>query len=157
MGYLIADFTSHGDRVGSDAFADEGRRLGADVRVLTYDPEPQGICRAVAAILASKPRPTALYLTCPEDCVTTLCQLQRAGIGVPGEIDILAGWDDPILDYTVPVISRYQIDTIKYGRMVGAMLLDIIRHGPGRIRELRMMPDFAAGGTLTNTGAGRRR
>lgn len=156
MVYLIADFTSRGDRVGSEAFAAEGRRLGAEAEVVTYDPKPQGICRAVAAALASRPRPTALYLTCPEDCVTILCQLQRSGIRVPGEIDLLCGWDDQILDFTVPVVSRYRIDPDKYGRKVGAMLLDMIRHGPGKPREVRVMSEFVPGGTLSEAAGSRR-
>lgn len=154
MVYLIAEFTSQGDRVGSEAFADEGRRLGADVEVLTYDPKPQGVAKVVASVLARQPRPTAIHLTCPEDCVTILCQLQRAGIRVPGEIDLLCGWDDLILEYTMPVISRYRIDPDKYGKRIGAMLLDVIRRGPGKPRELRMMSEFVPGGTLSDA-AGR--
>lgn len=154
--YLIAEFTSLGDRVGSEAFGAEGRQMGADVQVVTYNPEPQGISRAVTAILASRPRPTAFYLTCPEDCVTILCHLQRAGIRVPGEVDLLCGWDDPILDYTIPVVSRYRIDPGKYGRRIGAMLLDLIRHGSGKTREVLMMSEFLPGGTLSEAAAARR-
>jgi hypothetical protein len=36
----------------------------------------------------------------------------------------------------------------KMGRMVAAMVLDLIRHGSGKIRTVRIMPDFVAGGTL---------
>jgi DNA-binding LacI/PurR family transcriptional regulator len=146
--YLIAEFTSLGDRLGSQTFAAEAALLGAHARVVTHAPEMPALRRALDSLLAAHPQPTAFFSHCAEHCLTTLCHLQNAGMRIPDQAAILAGWDDLSLAYTVPEISRYRIDGVKVGRQAATLLLDALKHGPGEFRAVRIVPEFVRGGTI---------
>jgi DNA-binding LacI/PurR family transcriptional regulator len=61
---------------------------------------------------------------------------------------VICGWDDFVLDFTVPPITRYRIDPDVYGRKAAELLLKQIRHGVGKIKEIGLMPELISGGTL---------
>ena len=48
----------------------------------------------------------------------------------------------------VPVFAHYRIDGAKMGRKAATMLLDLIRHGPGKIRSVQILPEFVGGETI---------
>jgi DNA-binding LacI/PurR family transcriptional regulator len=145
MVYLIENLTSLGDRMASEVFVTEARRLGARARVVHYDGDPPSIRNAVLHVMASRPRPTAFTSGSPGIAITVLCHLLSAGIRVPAEAGIIALWDDVDLDVTFPTIARYRTDGKIMGRKIEAELMNLIRHGPGRIRSMPMMPEFVAG------------
>ncbi|MCP5544039.1 MAG: substrate-binding domain-containing protein [Akkermansiaceae bacterium] len=153
MVFLIARQTSLGDRLASAAFREQAHSLGADAQVVEYSGDPGSVCRAMNSVLAIRPAPTAFYLTCPEDGVTVLCHALKAGISVPGQIDILIGWDDPILDYTVPALTHYRFDGAKMGRKIGTLLLHRIENRGPKARETKFLGEFFTGGTLRPASA----
>lgn len=61
---------------------------------------------------------------------------------------MLAGWDDWLLDFTVPTMARYRNDEKARGRKIGDLILSQIRHGPGKVRSVLLMPEFVPGGTV---------
>lgn len=146
--YLIARQTSLGDRLAAEAFREQARMLGATVQRVEYDGDPDSIRRAMNSVLATRPTPTACYLTCPEDAVTALCHSLKAGIQIPGQLDFLVGWDDPILDYTVPPLTHYRFDGSQMGRQIGTMLLHRIENRGPKAKETSFLGEFFAGGTL---------
>ena len=146
--FLIAELTSHGDRLGSAAFVEQAHRHGARAKVITHNGEPADLRRALAEILALRPRPTGFFSNCAEHCLTILGHIINAGLRVPADAAIIAGWDDEFLHYAVPVFARYRIDGAKMGRKAATMLLDLIRHGPGKIRSMKIVPEFVAGETI---------
>ncbi len=145
---LIAQQTSLGDRLASAAFIDQARPLGVGAQLLEYAGDPASICRAMNSVLAARPAPTACFLTCPEDGVTALCHSLKAGIAVPGQLDILVGWDDPILDYTIPPLTHYKFDGTKLGSRIGTLVLKLIEGQRPRRKETRFLGEFVPGGTL---------
>ncbi|BCU79442.1 substrate-binding domain-containing protein [Luteolibacter sp. LG18] len=146
--YLIASFTSLGDRMASEAFAAEGHRLGANVRIVEHDPDVHSVARAVVRTLAERPRPTAYYCACPEHVVTALCRLQSAGIPVPDAVSIISGWDDHCLDFTYPPVSRYRVSGGRMGRRIARSILKMI-HGEREPSAARaILPEFLEGATL---------
>jgi DNA-binding LacI/PurR family transcriptional regulator len=146
--YLRDESTSLGDRLASEAFVEESRRLGVKARVVIHGKDRSSVSREFKGILSSQPRPTAFISACPETCVTVLCHLLAAGIRFPSQMGLISLWDDFLLDHTEPPVSRYRIDGVGMGKKIGAMLMDVIRHGPRKTREIRIMPDFVSGGTL---------
>lgn len=151
LAFLIARRTSLGDRLASAAFLEQAHILGVDAQVIEYAGTPPSICRAMNSLLASRPAPTACYLTCPEDSVTALCHTLKAGVSVPGQLDFLVGWDDPILDYTMPTLAHYEFDGTRMGRRIGSMLLQQIESRAAQAKETRFLGEFAGGGTLRDT------
>lgn len=152
--YLISSLTSLGDRFAAAAFKEEANRLGAHAEIIEYAGDPAAIKRAMANILAARPRPTACFITCPEDSVTALCHTLRAGLAVPDQMEFLIGWDDPILDCTVPTLAHYNFDGEKMGKNIGNLILSQIRHVTHSVREIAMIPEFTPGGTLSNRNLG---
>ena len=148
LAYLMADFTSVGDRQCSHAFAAEARRLGANVTTVTHGADMPSVSRAIVGLLAARPRPTGFFSNCPEHCITALCQFLSAGLRVPTDVSLIAGWDDWCLQYTVPTIARYRVDSQQMSRKISNRLLDILRHGTTKVHASRILPDFVDGGTL---------
>jgi LacI family transcriptional regulator len=146
--YLIANLTSLGDRLASEVFVAEAQRLGARARVVNYDAGDPSVGKAMMDMLASRPRPTGYVTGASEVAITVLCHLQSAGVRVPANASVIALWDDFILDCTYPVIARYHTDGRAFGRHIGRTLLDLIRHGTGKVRSIPIIPEFVAGGSV---------
>lgn len=145
---LTAKRTSLGDRLAASTFADEVRRLGAQVESHEYESDPLSVSRIMNFVIGARPTPTACYLTCPEDAVRALCHTVHAGISVPDQMEFLVGFDDPILDYTVPSLAHYSFTGSMMGRKIGDLLLDQIENPRRPPTETAIMADFAPGGTL---------
>ena len=148
MAYLLPEFTSLGDRLGSIAFADEARRLGPEACIAPYQPEIAGLRRALDHLLVTRPRPTAFFSNCAEHSITILGHLQNAGLRIPQDAAIISGWDNPFLDHAVPSIARYRIDRARTGRKIIGLLLDVLRNGTGKCTRVKVLPDFVPGGTF---------
>ncbi len=146
--FLIARQTSLGDRLAGAAFRRQAQELGATAQVVEYDGDPASVCRALNSVLAARPSPTACFLTCPEDAVTILCHALKAGISVPGQLDILVGWDDPILDYTVPGLTHYAFNGALMGKRIGTLIVNLIEGRRPRRKETRFLGEFVPGGTV---------
>lgn len=148
MVYFIENLTSLGDRMASEVFVAEARRLGARARIVNYEGDAPSIRNTVLDVMASRPRPTAFTSGSPGIAITVLCHLLSAGIRVPTEAAVLAMWDDVDLDVTLPTIARYRTDGKIMGRKIQLALMDLIRNGSGKIRSMPMMPEYVAGGSV---------
>lgn len=145
IGHLMASETSLSDRLAAMALEEQAKKLGLEVQRLEYSNHPDSICKAVSSLLAASPKPSVLYLTCPEDAVTALCHVLRSGISVPAQLSILVGWDDPILESTVPNLARYEFNGMNLGRQIGGLLLKQIDGKLITHRAVRFLPEFAGG------------
>lgn len=148
MVYLIAELTSLSDRRASEVFVAEARRLGARARIVSYKAEPEPASRTIKDLIATKPRPTGFLIGNTDVAITLLCHLQAAGIRVPGEMSLIANWDDHCLNCTFPIIARYHTSGQALGTKLGAVMLDLIRHGTGKIRSFPILPEYVAGGSV---------
>jgi DNA-binding LacI/PurR family transcriptional regulator len=146
--YLTADFTSLGDSLGCRAFVDEATRLGAVVNVVTHGATAAAARCLLERVLAERPRPTAFFSSCPEHCLTALGHFIQAGLRVPADVAIIAGHEDLFLAYAVPTIACYRGDGAVMGRHAATILLDLLKHGPGKARTVRVLPEFVPGETL---------
>lgn len=152
IAYLIDEITSLGDRVCAEEFVRAGARLGTRVQVVSHGRSREAVCRAVNGVLAARPAPTAFFSCCPEHCVSILCHLQAAAFRVPAAFSIICGGDDSMLDFTVPPMTRYHLNSDLLGRKLGGLLIDQLHHGPGKIRTSMLTPEFVPGGTLGERG-----
>ncbi len=152
MVYLRAELTSLGDRLGSEAFVAEARRLGARARILTYGEHGPLVAKMMWDLIASRPRPTAYVVGASEVAITVLCHLLSAGIRVPADAGLIAMWDEHHHDLTFPTIARYRIDAGLYGRRMADAVLDVIHHGNVVVRRVPLIPEFVAGGSVGPAG-----
>jgi DNA-binding LacI/PurR family transcriptional regulator len=148
--YLIANLTSLSDHLASEAFVAEARRLGSRARIVNYEASSESAAKAVRELIAAKPRPNGFVIGASEIAITVLCHLQAAGIRVPAEASVISTWDHDHFDYTFPTITRYHTDGAMFGRQLGRIMLDLIRHGTGKIRSVPIMPEYVPGGSVGN-------
>lgn len=146
--YLMAKFTSLGDRLASEMFVEEMMRLGGEASVVEYEPSPAAIQKTVERLLAAAPRPDGFYTTCPEDCLSVFCVLLRSRLRVPEEAALIAGWDDHFLRHAVPSIACYRTDGVVLGRKLSQMLSKLLLSDSIGVRNLPVLPRFVGGETL---------
>lgn len=146
--YLVANVTSLGDRMAAETFVTEARRIGLRANIVNYDATPEATGKAIRNLIATRPRPTGFIAGATEAVLTLLSHLQAAGIRVPGQASIIAGWDHDHFDYTYPTIARYRTDGRIMGRQIGRIVLDLIRNGPGKARTIPVMPEYVSGGSV---------
>ena len=116
--------------------------------VTRHDGTREGICQALRLLLKGSPKPTGHLVTSPEHTLTTLGFLQSQVVRVPADASVICCIDDPILDFHIPSVTQYHIDCVKSGHAAGALAVDIIRHGAGRSRHVKIVPEFVPGQTL---------
>jgi DNA-binding LacI/PurR family transcriptional regulator len=116
--------------------------------VTCHDATREGICWALRSLLRGSPKPTGYLVSSPEPTLTTLGFLQSQGVRVPADASVICCIDSPFLDFHIPSVAQYRIDCVKSGHTVGALALDVIRHGAGRCRHVKIVPQFVSGQTL---------
>jgi DNA-binding LacI/PurR family transcriptional regulator len=147
--FSLFEDASLGSKRAAVTFLEEAERLGIHARVVETASGPQPLREAVGRLLAERPQPDAFVVVDAGDAVTILCCLLAARLRVPADAAVISGWDDAILDKTTPPVTRYRIDGFKLGRQLAKLVLDLIEHGPGKLRSVPIVPEFVAGGTLT--------
>ena len=113
-----------------------------------HEDSREGICQALRSLLKGSPRPTGYLVSLAEHTLTTLGFLQSQGVRVPADASVICCCDSPFLDFHIPSVARYHLDCVKYGHASGAMVVDVIRHGAGRSRHVKITPEFVPGETL---------
>jgi DNA-binding LacI/PurR family transcriptional regulator/DNA-binding transcriptional regulator YhcF (GntR family) len=116
--------------------------------VARHDDTREGICKALRPLLKRSPRPTGYLVSSPEPTLTTLGFLQSQGVSVPADASVICCVDSPFLEFHIPSVARYHIDCVKSGHVAGALVVDVIRHGAGRSRHVKIVPEFVPGQTL---------
>jgi DNA-binding LacI/PurR family transcriptional regulator len=119
--------------------------------VTRHDATREGICRALQSLLRGSPKPTGYLVSSPEHTLTTLGFLQSQGVRIPADASVICRVDSPFLAFHIPSVAQYHIDCVKSGHAVGALAVEVIRHGAGRSRRVKIVPEFVPGLTF---GAG---
>jgi DNA-binding LacI/PurR family transcriptional regulator len=148
IAYLIETLTSLGDRSTADTFVAEARRLGAQARIVSYEKNPPAVTRCMLGLINSKSRPTAYVVGSSEIAISALCHLQAAGMKVPADASLIAGWSDYHLDLTFPPISHYRCGAQPLGRSIAEMILGLLAGGGLKTKTKIVIPDFFAGGSV---------
>lgn len=118
--------------------------------VTRHDDTREGICQALRSLLKDSPKPTGYLVSLAEHTLTTLGFLQSQGVRVPADASVICRIDSPFLDFHIPSVAQYRIDCVKSGHAVGALAVDVIRHGAGRSRPVKIVPEFVPGQTFVS-------
>lgn len=108
-----------------DALAEAGHEPTAALEFEGDFTERSGY-EAVAAVLGTDPRPTALFASNDSMAIGALRAFREAGVCVPAEMAV-AGFDDiPVAQYVSPALSSVHVAIHEMGqRAVGALLASI--------------------------------
>lgn len=121
--------------------------VGAEMRVIRHDGTPAGIQNCLAKMLKTSP-PTGLLVAIPQFVLTTVTFLTNAGVRVPHDTSVISRDSDPLLDFMVPPLARYMIDTSLFVQKVCRTVLITARGGSASMAEKLLLPDFVPGATL---------
>ena len=118
--------------------------------VTQHDDTREGICHALRPLLKGSATPTGYLVSSPEPTLTTLGFLHSQGVRVPADASVICCIGSPFLDFHIPSVAHYRIDCVKSGHAVGALAVDVIRHGAGRSRHVKIVPEFVPDQTLVS-------
>lgn len=139
-----------GDKASAEGFlagAAQGRPPG-HAWVINYDTTVADLCKVLREQMERRPPPKAILVGWPEHTFTVLGFLHKQGLRVPQDVAVISRLDDQYLTYSIPSVARYRVDGERMGRRAAELLLDQIQHGPGKIRSVRLLPEFVPGETL---------
>jgi DNA-binding LacI/PurR family transcriptional regulator len=139
-----------GDKASAEGFCEGAAkgRPGGRATIVNYDTTVPDLCRALTGQMARRPPPTGILVAWPEHTFTVLGWLQRQGWRVPEDVAVISRSDDQYLNYSIPSVARYSVDSERMGRKAAELLLGQMRHGAGKIQSVRLMPEFIRGETL---------
>jgi LacI family transcriptional regulator len=135
-----------GDEESEQGFR-EGAAGGGEVKVVRHDATVTGVCARVDRLLAAAETPTAFLVARSAHALTVLTHLQRKGIKVPQEVALISRDEDPYLQHAVPAVARYTSRPQQFARKVGEALVQVLEPTGGRVKVVRLMPEFARGET----------
>jgi LacI family transcriptional regulator len=94
------------------------RELGLSIRGLEVrgDYTPEGGRRAMADLLARRPRPTAVFVANVAAAIGALAGAQDAGVRVPSELSVIAVHDVPLVEYLAPPLTTLRMPLEALGR-----------------------------------------
>jgi LacI family transcriptional regulator len=92
--------------------------------VVAADYTPAGGARAVAEILQSEVRPTAIVAADPNEALGAWHELQRRGLRVPDDISLVAIGKLPAEDYRVDPLTCVEMPLHRLGRLSVELVLD---------------------------------
>jgi len=135
-------------RERDEAFAQACAAAGVEHVVAVADYTEEGGAEAAAALLARDPRPTALVFDNDVMAVAGARVAKERGLDVPRDVSILA-WDDSALcRLASPPLSAMSFDVDALGRLVAAVVLELLERGQAADRaavEHRFLPRGSTG------------
>jgi DNA-binding LacI/PurR family transcriptional regulator len=115
------------------AFREAMARHGlTDPPVIETDYTAEEGAQATRLLLSRRDRPTAILYDNDIMAVSALNVAQEMGIGVPGELSIVAGDDSQLCLLVRPALTALSWDIQSYGRDVAVVLLEMVSGKPPR-------------------------
>jgi len=108
--------------------------------------------RAIIGLMRPVQRPTAIVTMMPGDALATCSLLLSRGHRIPQEVSVVSIFDDPILSFLIPPLSRYSYDDYHFARRMARLTIKLAQQG-GRPRSISTLPHFVAGTTIGPAGA----
>jgi len=142
-----------GDAEAAEGFLEAaGKPPVRNVRaeVVEHAPERDDINRKVRRLLAGSERPTGLLVSNPLHFLAVATSITRLGLRIPGDVSIISQDHEPYLDYFSPDPTCYILQTDAYSRSMAEILENILRHNPMIRNQVRLVPEFHQGATLTS-------
>ncbi len=148
VAYLHGEQPTLGSERAGLMFAEESARLGMRAHILRFGSPERAWSMRFDAVLALRPRPTAVLCAGSYLALGLLCRLQNEGLRVPRDISVVSLWPEGFMQHTVPALATYRVDSADMGRKIARLLLRRITGGSGEHDGIALLPDFQSGGSV---------
>lgn len=120
---------------------------GTPLRVLRHHGRDHLIDLLDEFLRSSLP-PDSFFVLRAAHALTVTMHLLRRGRRLPEDVAVVSRDDEPYLEHTSPLITRYGIDPEHFARQVSRLVQRLAEADPGAIRKVRLMPTLRRGETL---------
>jgi DNA-binding LacI/PurR family transcriptional regulator len=115
-----------------DGFVERAREAGVDPLVLPAGLSEEDGHRAMLALLAHEPAPTAVYIANINQALGAVAAVRTSGLGVPAQLSLVCHDDDPVCDFLDAPLSAVRMPLQELGSSAVDALIDQIGGAPGR-------------------------
>lgn len=122
---------------------------GAEVLICQHDGTVAGIGQALRRLMAQGTPPTALLVANAYHYLAVSSHLAAQGLRVPEDVSVISRDEDLFLSYLVPSPARYVTNPRAFARLLQRSVLEILESGQATQQEIKLMPDFVRGGSIS--------
>lgn len=152
IAFLNLDSGLAGDKDSEAGFLEATRaaqKPAIDAIIANHDGTLDGLCRRLDSLLHRTPPPTGLLVANPHHVLTVLGHLSHRGVRVPQQLSLISRDDDSFLPHVLPPVARYSARPAGMALKVSRLVLEMVRGGPIRGRDFRLLPQFIPGDSLS--------
>lgn len=121
----------------------------AEAVICQHDGTVAGIGQALRRLMAQRTPPTALLVANAYHYLAVSSHLAQQGLRVPEDVSVISRDEDLFLSYLVPSPARYVTNPRAFARLLQRSVLEILESGEATQREIKLMPDFVRGGSIS--------
>lgn len=143
------------DAYGGDVVSEEGLREAlapmqeaAQLRVLRHDGTAAHLCTLLDEALRPPNAPTAFLIARAPHVLTVMMHLMRRGKRIPQDVAVISRDNEPVLESTTPLVTRYAINQAQFARRLAMAARQVAETGTLPARAIRLMPRFLLGETV---------
>jgi DNA-binding LacI/PurR family transcriptional regulator len=104
---------------------------------------------AIHAAMAQESPPTLILVTEAVQALPVIGILKEMNLRIPEDVSLVVRDHEPCLERSVPEITRYNFDWLRFGRTVARLLSTMIESGGVKVIPRKLLPVFVPGQTLT--------
>ena len=104
---------------------------------------------AIHAAMAQDSPPTLILVTEAVQALPVIGILKEMNLRIPEDVSLVVRDHEPCLERSVPEITRYNFDWLRFGRTVARLLSTMIESGGVKVIPRKLLPVFVPGRTLT--------
>lgn len=117
-------------------------------QVAHHDGNVHHICSVLDRLLNASAPMNGLVVAKPAHVVTAVTHLLRRGVKIPKDVAIISRDHDVVIESIVPVVARYHVAPSAFVRKLSRVVVDLVRSGPQRPHESKLVPELIIGETL---------
>jgi LacI family transcriptional regulator len=126
----------------SDGFVGRVREAGIDPVVVPAGLSEEEGHRAMHALLAADPTPTAVYVANINQALGAVAAVRESGLSVPAQLSLVCHDDDPVCDFLDAPLSAVRMPLQELGSSAVDALIDQIGGAPGRDFVVETPPEL---------------
>lgn len=142
-----------GDAEAAEGFLEAAEKSpvrNVRAEIVEHDPDREDINRKLRRVVGGDDRPTGLLVSNPLHFLAVATSITRLGLRIPGDVSVISQDHEPYLDYFSPDPTCYVLPPDAYSRSMAEMLENILRHNPMIRNQVRLVPEFHHGATISS-------